>query len=985
MASAIPPILVEIKANVDSLKSGMDQATKAIDKVDDQVRKTDAGFNQFIGRMKQVAATVGVAFAGREMLQFARDSIAAASDLNESLTKSNVVFGENAKAIEEWSKSSATSLGMSQQQALEATGTYGNLFQALGVGRDEATKMSTTLVQLAADLASFNNASPEETLDALRSGLSGQPEALKRFGIAINEVTLKQQALNMNLIENTKGVLPPAIKAQATYALVMEQTKMAQGDFADTSDGVANKQRILTAQMEDAKAKIGAGLLPMWQTFLNVLGTGVIPMLSTMGTFLSENKEAMVVFTAVLMAGAAAWGVYELWVKRAIIQEKIMQALQKLNPIGLIVVAVAALAAAFVVAWNKSAKFRDIVIEVGKAGIKAIGWLIGIVGDLITGMMKLVSGPMRLLLQGLSLIGVSGAKSALDTVNKGIENTGKFFDSAAKKVSSYASQLDKLKNKKIDFATAKEDTPNAARLMAEAGAGVTTATGAATSASKAKATALEKLRDLQKDLRANIAEAQAKYQEATSSAYEAYAERVTAAEETLAERRAEIQTEFQDRIVSIAEERDSSLLDAQESYNSRVTDIEERYAETRTAAQERYASQIEDLEASHQQKIIDLNKQAASRLADIVRQSMDRLRDAWAKGTSFNVAEMFKALKDGGDQSGEALLQSLRNKLSAAKQLAANAAALASAGFSQTFIEQVVGAGPEQGNALAESILGSGPQTITELQQTYAALELTTNTGMDALSKTMYEKSGLATDSLKAMYEGTQVALAESLAAQTEEYTKSMTEINATLVKSMADADKERTDSLAKTKAEFDKQVTEIHAKFEKAFADAEKKRDSELAKAQKAYDDAITAANKILNDALIKAAADLNDALDKAEKAFNSKLEAMKLSAQAAAAAIAAAMAAVTGARPSGSVVPTPSTTAGVVGGLSYAPASAAQFRAAEEASMKAYESGSKVEVNITANTNATAGDIAKEAMYALQYGIPLSPAKAAYIARTL
>jgi len=81
----------------------------------------------------------------------------AASNYDESLNKVNVVFGESAKEIETWSKTSATSMGISQQAALEATGTYGNLFTALGMGQGDAADMSTSLVGLASDLASFNN------------------------------------------------------------------------------------------------------------------------------------------------------------------------------------------------------------------------------------------------------------------------------------------------------------------------------------------------------------------------------------------------------------------------------------------------------------------------------------------------------------------------------------------------------------------------------------------------------------------------------------------------------------------------------------------------------------------------------------------------------------------------------------------------------------------------------------------------------------
>lgn len=195
----------------------------------------------------------------------------AASDLGESMSKVSVVFGENAKDIESWASTAATSMGQSKQEALEAAGTLGNLFRAIGIGTPKAAEMSKTMVGLAGDLASFNNASPEEAMTALRSGLVGETEPLKRFGINLNEARLKQEALNMGLTDG-KGTLDANAKAQAAYALIMKDSKLAQGDFARTAEGAANQQRIVTAQFKDAAAVIGTKLLPLGTKLLGWAG-----------------------------------------------------------------------------------------------------------------------------------------------------------------------------------------------------------------------------------------------------------------------------------------------------------------------------------------------------------------------------------------------------------------------------------------------------------------------------------------------------------------------------------------------------------------------------------------------------------------------------------------------------------------------------------------------------------------------------------------
>jgi phage-related protein len=210
---------------------------------------------------KKAATIIGTVFVADQARQFFTGAITGASDLSESMSKNTIVFGDAADSVRRFTENAAKGLGQSQAQALEATGVFGNLFRALEIGEAPAAEMSTTLVQLASDLASFNNASPEEALDALRAGIVGETEPLKRFGVNLNEATIKAKALELG-IGSATGTLTAAEKAQAAYALILEQTTLAQGDFARTSGGLANQQRILSAQWQDMQAKVGTLLLP---------------------------------------------------------------------------------------------------------------------------------------------------------------------------------------------------------------------------------------------------------------------------------------------------------------------------------------------------------------------------------------------------------------------------------------------------------------------------------------------------------------------------------------------------------------------------------------------------------------------------------------------------------------------------------------------------------------------------------------------------
>jgi hypothetical protein len=189
------------------------------------------------------------------------DAIAAASDLAESQSKVDQVFTDSAQVIHDWAEGAAEGMGLAKQTALEAAGTFGNFIQALGNTEDEANRMSRTLVGLAADLASFNNQDIDEVLVSLRSGLAGEAEPMRRLGVSISAARVESNILAKG-IARTRDEITDAMKVAERYAIIMEDTSKAQGDFARTSDGLANKTRIVTAQMQDLSADIGERLLP---------------------------------------------------------------------------------------------------------------------------------------------------------------------------------------------------------------------------------------------------------------------------------------------------------------------------------------------------------------------------------------------------------------------------------------------------------------------------------------------------------------------------------------------------------------------------------------------------------------------------------------------------------------------------------------------------------------------------------------------------
>lgn len=313
-------------------------------------------------------------------------SLKAASDVQESQSKVEVVFGKSADAVKAWAADSAQSFGLSKAAAYEAVGTFGNLFRAMDIATPAAAKMSKQLVGLSADLASFNNANPEEVLLALRSGLVGEAEPLRKFGVSLSAARIETEALKMGLAA-TKDELTAGAKAQAAFSIIMQDTALAQGDFARTSDGLANRLRILKAEATNAAADIGALLLPAASKAasglalmasaaakapepLKQVAVGLAVVLAAAGPIVFISGKVAQGFSALLtIASTVAEGMQTVALKTmyAIDALKAMSTMQLVG-LGAMGLAIAAIAALVIVLSSGSNKYEQIAEAAKKWG-----------------------------------------------------------------------------------------------------------------------------------------------------------------------------------------------------------------------------------------------------------------------------------------------------------------------------------------------------------------------------------------------------------------------------------------------------------------------------------------------------------------------------------------------------------------------------------------------------------------------------------------
>ena len=266
MASVSERLALIINFNGDAAIKGLEGVAKKAEGAHESTRK--------MGDSLTKMGAIGLAASGVAALGLGKIAMGA-SDLNEVTSKSRVLFGEASKSVEKFADTAAKELGQSKAAALEAATTFANLGKNTGLSGQALAAFSTDLVTLSGDLASFNNSTPEEAVMALGAALRGESEPIRRFGVQLDEATLKQRALEEGLISTTTGTLPPAIKMQAAYKEILAQTVPAQGDFARTAEGAANQQRILKAELKNLADGIGSGVLPAF-TGLVSAGTAVV-------------------------------------------------------------------------------------------------------------------------------------------------------------------------------------------------------------------------------------------------------------------------------------------------------------------------------------------------------------------------------------------------------------------------------------------------------------------------------------------------------------------------------------------------------------------------------------------------------------------------------------------------------------------------------------------------------------------------------------
>ena len=276
------------------------KVAKATDKMAKKANKARKAYKKLGEGIKKVGARMSL-FATIPIALLANHLKNAARDAGETESKFATVFRSIGDKADKVAADLAKNYGLASDQSKQLLADTGDLLTGFGFSGESALDLSEQVNKLAVDLASFTNFSggAEGASAALTKALLGERESLKSLGIAISEENVKAKITQLLAEGQTFASLRQA-KARATLALAIEQSGNAIGDFARTSQDLANQERITAAKTRDMSVSFGKLLMPIALKITKAI-RGVVEMLTALSP--STKKAILVVAGLVAVIG----------------------------------------------------------------------------------------------------------------------------------------------------------------------------------------------------------------------------------------------------------------------------------------------------------------------------------------------------------------------------------------------------------------------------------------------------------------------------------------------------------------------------------------------------------------------------------------------------------------------------------------------------------------------------------------------------------
>lgn len=296
---------IKIKAveNLSDKLGGIKKSTKWVEKGLDNMKRKLENMKPTFQKMAWYGA---VAFGA--LTVWFNKTINNAVDLWESINAVNVVFGEGSDIIKDFWKTASTSVWLANSEFNQLSTETGTLLKASWLEIKEVANNTVDLTKRASDLASVFNTDVQTSMSAINQALRWETEAIRKFGSDVTDASLEQFLL-AQWIEKSASKMTQQEKILYRMQKIIADTNQVTWDFANTSDSLANRQRILSSQIQDASAKFWELLIPVKELVFNA----ITPLLSKLTEFIEKNpkiaKGIAIATTAIAWITAVFWTV----------------------------------------------------------------------------------------------------------------------------------------------------------------------------------------------------------------------------------------------------------------------------------------------------------------------------------------------------------------------------------------------------------------------------------------------------------------------------------------------------------------------------------------------------------------------------------------------------------------------------------------------------------------------------------------------------
>ena len=256
---------------VDKYSKELKDFSKKINETNDELKKLQDNFSEgsegakklsdSLGMIKKVGVAAAVFYVGNKIKELGTFAIESASKMDELANVTRQVFESSTKEIEQWAKTIDREVGRSIYQMQNFASVYGSMFKGAGFDTSFFKQISKDLATFTADFSSFFNVTDDEAFTAIKGALTGETEALKRYGLILNDTTMSEYALSQGIKEKWQN-LDTATKMQLRYNKLMEMTTYIQGDASRTIDGYANSLKKAEGLIDNIATAMGRKLLP---------------------------------------------------------------------------------------------------------------------------------------------------------------------------------------------------------------------------------------------------------------------------------------------------------------------------------------------------------------------------------------------------------------------------------------------------------------------------------------------------------------------------------------------------------------------------------------------------------------------------------------------------------------------------------------------------------------------------------------------------